>query len=46
MEKTIEFDNIKDFGKSKEVNADNVIGIQMHYDRTSKKYKTTITYGK
>lgn len=45
-EKTLEFNSIKEFGNSKDVNAENVIGIQMHYDKIKEKYITTITYGK
>jgi len=46
MEKTFEFSNIKEFSESKDVNANNIISLAMHYDKTSKKYITKIEYGK
>lgn len=43
MEKTIEFDSIKEFSKDKDVNSQNNC-IKMHYDKSKKKYITTIEY--
>jgi len=46
LEKNIEYNNLVEFGNSNEVNAENVVSIQMHYDKNKKKYMTTISYGK
>jgi len=45
MEKTLEFDSIKEFSKNEDVNAKNTC-IKMHYDKSKKKYITIIEYGK
>ena len=46
MEKKLEFGSIKEFSTNKEVNDANLDTISMHYDKSRKKYLTTITYGK
>ena len=46
MEKTIEFNTIKDFSKNSEVNDSKIQSLKMHFDRDKKKYVTTIEYGK
>ena len=46
MEKTLEFNSIKEFSEDKEVNGVNIETLQMHYDKTKKKYVTTIKYEK
>jgi hypothetical protein len=46
MEKTIEFNNIKEFSKSNEVIDSNIQSLKMHFDRDKKKYIVTIEYGK
>lgn len=46
MTKTLEFSNIKEFSKNKEVNDDKIKSLKMHFDRANKKYITTIEYGK
>ena len=45
MEKTFEFKSIKEFGACKEVNEVEFETLKMHYDKTKKKYITTIEYG-
>ena len=46
MEKTIEFNTIKEFSKSDEVNNEKIQSLKMHFDRDRKKYITIIEYGK
>ena len=45
MEKTIEFNTIKEFGENKDVNACDT-NVKMHYDKSKKKYITIIDNGK
>jgi hypothetical protein len=46
MEKTFEFESIKEFGECKDVNQTNIDTLEMHYDKDKKKYITTIKYEK